>query len=202
MSKRWFVWGMLFGLWVGAASGAPREAQWKKVEEAIQKGLPKSAIAELEPIIQGALRDKAYGEAVKAIGRKLVLEGNIQGNKPEEKITRLETEIAKAPKEIVPLLETLQAHWYWQYFQNNRWRFMRRTTTAQAPGKDFITWDLPRLFQEIDRHFQIALSGVTLLKKIPVTDFDALLDKGTMPESYRPTLYDFIAHEALKFYTA
>ncbi|HKQ37278.1 MAG TPA: MG2 domain-containing protein, partial [Verrucomicrobiae bacterium] len=184
------------------SSAAPRDAQWKKVEEAINSGLPKTAIAELEPIIQSALRDKAYGEAVKAIGRKLVLEGNIQGNKPEEKITRLEAEIAKAPKQIVPLLETIQAHWYWQYFQNNRWRFMRRTTTGQAPGNDFTTWDLPRLFQEIDRHFQIALSAAPVLKKTPVTDFADVLEKGTMPESYRPTLYDFIAHEALNFYAS
>ncbi len=29
-----------------------------------------------------------------------------------------------------------------------------------------------------------------------------LLIKGTMPDSYRPMLYDFIAHEALEFYTS
>ena len=187
---------------VSTALAAPRDDQWKNVDDAIQRGLPKTAIAELDPIIQSALRDKTYGEAVKAIGRKLLLEGNIQGNKPEEKITRLEAEIAKAPKEIVPLLETIQAHWYWQYFQQNRWRFMRRTTTAQAPGKDFTTWDLPRILQEIDRHFQIALSATPILKKTPVTDFNDVLEKGTMPDSYRPTLYDFIAHEALNFYAS
>ena len=79
---------------------ASRDAQWKKVDEAINKGLPKTAIEALETIIQGALQDRAWGEATKAIARKIVLEGNIQGNKPEEKITRLEAEIAKAPKEI------------------------------------------------------------------------------------------------------
>ena len=52
------------------------------------------AIERLEPIIEAALQDKAYGEAVKAIGRKIALEGNIQGNKPEEKITRMQAEIA------------------------------------------------------------------------------------------------------------
>src|SRR5688572_25571847 len=105
MSRRWIVTGMgclMFVAWAGAAS---REAQWRKVDEAIQKGLPRTAIEELDPIIRGALQDKAHGEAVKAIGRKLVLEGNIQGNKPEEKILRLQAEIAKAPKETVPLLE-------------------------------------------------------------------------------------------------
>src|SRR5205823_4182617 len=133
---------------------ASREAQWKEVEEAVKKGLPKTAIEKLEPIIRGALNDKAWGEATKAIARKIVLEGNIQGNKPEERITRLEAEIAKAPKEIAPLLDTLQANWYWHYFQNNRWRFMQRTQTTQAPGKDFTTWDLPRLLAEIDQQFQ------------------------------------------------
>src|SRR5437879_742223 len=85
----------------------PRDAQWKKVQDAIEKGLPQTAITNLEPIISAAMKDKAYAEAVKAIGQKIALEGNIQGNKPEEKITRLETEIAKAPKEMTPVLQTL-----------------------------------------------------------------------------------------------
>ena len=37
-----------------------------------------------------------------------------------------------------------------------------------APGKDFTTWDLPRLFAEIDKHFQKALAAEEQLKKIPV----------------------------------
>src|SRR5262245_11761567 len=150
---------------------ATRDAQWKQVDEAIQKGLPKTAIEALEPIIQDALKEKAYAEGVKAIGRKIVLEGTIQGNKPEEKITRMEAEIAKAPAEIKPLLETILANWYWHYFQNNRWRFTQRTATSQAPGKDFTTWDLPRLFTEIDKHFQAALAAADVLKKTPVSSY-------------------------------
>jgi uncharacterized protein YfaS (alpha-2-macroglobulin family) len=180
----------------------PRDAQWQQVEEAIKKGLPKTAITNLEPIIQGALKDKAYAEAVKAIGEKIALEGNIQGNKPEEKITRLEAEIAKAPKEMVPLMDALLAEWYWQYFQQNRWRFMQRTATAAQPGKDFTTWDLPRLFAEIDKQFQKAIIAEKVLKATPITAWNDLLQKGTMPDSYRPTLYDFIAYQALQFYTS
>src|SRR2546421_1588382 len=150
---------------IPVAGAASRDAQWKEVDDAVRKGLPKTAIEKLDPIIQGALKDKAWGEATKAIGRKIVLEGNIQGNKPEEKITRMEAEIAKAPKEIVPLLDTILANWYWHYFQQNRWRFMRRTQIAQPQGRDFTTWDLPRLFAEIDRQFQKALANTDTLKK-------------------------------------
>src|SRR2546426_774585 len=198
------VFAVLVWLLVNAslAFAASRDSQWKEVEEAINKGLPKTAIEKLEPIIQGALKDKAWGEATKAIARRIVLEGNIQGNKPEEKITRLEAEIAMAPKEIVPLLDTILANWYWHYFQQNRWRFLQRTQTAQQPGKDFTTWDLPRLFAGIDKQFLKALAGADTLKKTSVATFDDLLQKGSLPDSYRPTLYDFIAHEALKFYAS
>src|ERR1035441_1094463 len=168
-----------------SSSAGQRDDLWRKVNDAIQKGLPKTAITNLEPIIAGALKDKAYAEAAKAIAKKIALEGNIQGNKPEEKITRLEAEMARAPKEMSPVLETLLAHWYWQYFQQNRWRFLQRTATAQAPGTDFTTWDLPRLFAEIDKQFQKALAAEKILKATPISAWDGLLEKGTMPDSYR-----------------
>ncbi|MFP6668855.1 MAG: MG2 domain-containing protein, partial [Pirellulales bacterium] len=179
-----------------------RPAQWKKVEAALKKGLPKTAIKALEPIITSALADKEHAEAIKAIGQRIALEGNIQGNKPEEKITRMRAEIEKAPKEMVPVMEAIMANWYWHYFQANRWRFMQRTQTGTPPGEDFTTWDLKRIFTEIDKQFVKALSAAPQLKKIPVADYDALLSKGTAPDAYRPTLWDFLIHNAIEFYSS
>ena len=73
----------------------------------------------------------------------------------------------------------------------------QRTATATQPGKDFTTWDLPRLFAEIDKQFQKAIAAEKILKATPIGAWNDLLAKGTMPDSYRPTLYDFIAHQAL-----
>ncbi|MBL8864814.1 MAG: hypothetical protein JNK93_04560, partial [Planctomycetia bacterium] len=111
-------------------------------------------------------------------------------------------EIAKAPKEMVPAMDAVLANGYWHYFQQNRWRFKRRSATAAAPGNDFTTWDLPRLFAEIDKQFTKALSAEKELKAIPIASYDALIEKGTVPDSYRPTLFDFVAFEALNFYAA
>jgi hypothetical protein len=202
--KRWLVTLLLavvaLSAW-GTAQSNKWEANWKAVDEAVNKGLPKTAIELINPIIEAAVREKAYPEAIKAIGRKIALEGAIQGNKPEEKITRLEAEIAKAPAEMKPVMEAILANWYWQYFQHNRWRFMNRTATAVPPGKDFTTWDLPRLFAEIGRHYATALSAAEL-KQTAVARYDDLLVKGELPDAYRPTLYDFVAHEALAFYNS
>ncbi|MCA9248823.1 MAG: hypothetical protein KDA42_16970, partial [Planctomycetales bacterium] len=180
----------------------PRHELWKKVDEAIKKGLPKTAIEHLEPIIVQAKKEGDHDEAVKAIAQKIALEGTIQGNKPEEKITRMQDEIAAAPAEMKPAMEALLAHWYWHYFQQNRWRFMQRSATAGPPSDDFTTWDLTRILAEIDKHFTAALENEDKLKTIPVGEFDELLVAGTMPDAYRPTMFDFLAHEALNFYAA
>ncbi len=185
---------------VAAADPVAQHPDWKLVDEAVNKGLPKTAIERLEPIIARTMKEKRYAEAIRAIGKKIALEGNIQGNKPEEKITRLQAEIAKAPKEMVPVMDAILANWYWHFFQQNRWRFMQRTQSGQANGKDLLTWDLQRIFTEIDAQFTKALSAADVLKKTPVADYNDLIQKATAPDSYRPTMYDFLAHNALAFY--
>lgn len=180
----------------------PREDHWKKVEDAKQNGLPKTAIEELEAIKEGAIADGAFGEAVKSIGERIVLESQIQGDRAEENIVRMHAEIEAAPLEMKPLMEAILANWYWRYFEQNRWRFMQRTRTAEAPGEDIQTWDLARILKEIDVHFVAALKGKDRLKKTLVGEFDGLLEAGVAPDSYRPTLYDFLAYEALNFYQA
>ncbi len=180
----------------------PRDERWKKVAEANAKGLPRTAITELEPIIEGAIKDKDYPEAIKAIATKINLQGNIEGNKPEEKIIRMREAIAAAPPEMHAVLNAIHAHWYWHYFQQNRWRFMQRTQTGQSPGEDIQTWDLPRIFAEIGKTFEAALANEKELKATPIGTYSILLEKGTIPDKFRPTLFDFLAFEALSFYSS
>ena len=196
------LWITVLCVVAGPAFGADRAAEWAKVDEAIKLGQPKTGIELLEPIIQAALAEDAHAEAARAIAQRIVLEGSIQGSKPEEVIVRLEQEIQGAPEEIVPILTAVLASHYWQYFSHNRWRFMNRTATAEPPGDDITTWDLQRLFAAIDRVFQQALARPAWLQGIPIADYDRFLVKGNMPDIYRPTLYDFIAQEALEFYTS
>lgn len=191
-----------FVLMSSSLFSAEPDSRWKAVEEAMQKGLPRSAITNLEPIIASATAAGDYPQAVKALGTKIVLEATIEGGRPEEKIPRLEQVLEEAAAPMRPVLETLLAHWYWDYFQQNRWRFMDRTLTATAPGEDFTTWDLGRLFAEIDQHFQAALKAADTIQATAITNWDGLLVKGTMPDAYRPTLYDFVAYQALEFYTS
>lgn len=192
----------------------PRDALWKQAEEAAARGLPKSAIDRLEPIIAGAEADKAYAEAIKAVGCKIALESGSNGDEVAIRIELMRVELAKAPEPMRPVMEALLADWYWHYFRQNRWDFAQRTRTAAPPGPDFRTWDLPDILAEIDRCFSAALADPATLEATPISTYDELLanpnapDHGRsslirfMDDRYRPTLFDFVVGEALQFYTA
>ena len=74
MSRQRIVFAGVLALAAFASllAAGPRQADWKAVEDAINKGLPKTAIEKLEPIIAAAMNEEKYAEAIKAIGMKIV----------------------------------------------------------------------------------------------------------------------------------
>jgi uncharacterized protein YfaS (alpha-2-macroglobulin family) len=179
-----------------------RSELWKKVNNAKSKGLPKTAIEHLDSIYKMSVKDGDMTDAVKALCEKIVLEGNIQGNKPEEKIIRLEEEIQNADAKVKPLLKIVLARWYWQYYSRNRYRFLNRSRTAGLNEKDFTTWDLPKLFAHIGDLYQNVLEQEKFLKSEKLAQLKGFLEIGNQPIELRPTLFDFFAHQALDFYMA
>lgn len=183
-----------------------RTAAWKSVEDAIARGLPQTAIEKLQPIIDASIAEKAYDEAIKAIGMKIMNEGNIQGNRPEEKIVRMREAISASPVEMKPVMEAVLANWFWDYFQQNRWQFLQRTqmenATESKSSTDFTTWSLPQILREIDSQFDRALENRETLQSTSTDKYRKLLDQGNAPATFRPTMFDVIAHNALEFYSA
>ena len=176
------------------------EQLWREVNKAKEDGLPKSAIAKLEQILKMTTGQSLEKEWLSALTEKVFLEGTIEGNKPEERIKRLKVELANAGPRTKPLLQAVLASWFKHYFENNRWRFMQRSSTEGLKEDDFTTWDLRKLFAEIDKLYSDIFLQKELLKTIPIEAFLGFLEKGTLPTDLRPTLYDFLAHEALDFY--
>ncbi|MBQ3644285.1 MAG: hypothetical protein II961_06775 [Candidatus Riflebacteria bacterium] len=177
------------------------EDMWKKVYDAESKGLPQTALKELEPIYEKAIKEKDHFHAIKAICKKVITEGTIQGNSPEEKIIRFEKAVNSADKSIQPMLKVILAKWYFHYYNRNRYKFMRRSTTsADADLKDFKTWDLPKLFGHIGKMYDSVLENEEELSKIPISKFDGFLQSGNQPTDLRSNLFEFFVHEALGFY--
>lgn len=183
------------------AQNADYEALWSKVEQFEIEGLPKSALKAVEDIEKQATKDNSASQLIKILLFKskfaLVLEEDAQLNI----INDFKTQIGKSEFPTKNVLESILANLYWQYFQQNRWKFYNRTKTSEKVNtEDFRTWDLQTLFDEIHLHYQNALQNGLMLQLEPLGNYDAILNLQKDSKIYRPTLFDFLSHQALTFY--
>jgi len=178
-----------------------RKQLWSEVQQAIQKGLPKSAIAKLKAIEEGAIKDQQWGEATLALTTWNFNESQIGKPGYADVVKNLQAKIPEAPKPMQPMLKVMLAEYIYAYYNQNQWRFRQRSQTAAAPGDDIETWDLARILEEIDKHFSDALKSAEDLQKIPVAEYKMLFANSNVDDKHRPTLYDFAAFRAIEFYS-
>jgi len=174
---------------------------WQQVEKLENDDLTKSALKLVTRISDTAKKEKNTAQIVKALlytsKYALVLEEDAQLHI----INDFKSAIAETQSPTKNVLEGYLANMYWQYFEQNRYRFYNRTKTEiKVDTTDFRTWDLSTLFQEIRIHFDASLENENLLKQTLVSAFDPILNQQENTEEYRPSLFDLLAHNALSFY--
>ncbi|HMO12836.1 MAG TPA: alpha-2-macroglobulin family protein [Pirellulaceae bacterium] len=178
-----------------------RDKLWQEVEQAQNQGLPQTAMELLKRIYESAKQAEAYPEATRAICYLWNMEGQVQEGDPSSYVVnKLRVELEYQPVAMHPILKVILADWMYTYYNNYRWQFVNRTRTELQPGEDIRSWDGPQLLAECDRLFTSVLADAEELKKIRIEDYSAILVQGNMPETYRPTVFDFIAYQALSFY--
>ena len=214
-SVLFFAFSLLIGVTIASADTV---TEWKEVERAKSKRLPQTAIEHLDNILSETKRNNKLAEWLKAFLERITQEASLKGRSAAEPIKLLQEKLPEVPQNLLPIANAVLAKWYWGFFSQNRWMFVKRTQTisvedsdnvsnessannnASAKDNDFTTWSLARLFQEIDKKFTDALSDKKKLADVSISSLYDFLDRGSLPEDLRPTLYDFIAHEALTFY--
>ena len=174
---------------------------WETVENYEINGLPKSALEVVNTIQDKALADNNTAQRIKVLLFKSKFALLLEEDAQLSIVNDFKAEIAKTEAPTKNVLENMLATLYWQYFQQNRYQFYRRTKTAQkADAVDFRTWDLETLFTEIQALFASSLQNGLILQQTPTLQFEAIITKGKDAEIYRPTLFDFLSHNALEFY--
>ncbi|WP_370214381.1 MG2 domain-containing protein, partial [Mesoflavibacter profundi] len=174
---------------------------WEDVEKHEQNGLPKSALDVVKTIETLAKKNKDNDQFIKTLFFKskyaLILEEDAQLSI----INDFKTEITNSQSPIKNVLQNLLADLYWQYFNQNRYKFYNRTKTeSKVDNEDFRTWDLETLFTQIQTLFNQSLEDESVLKTTPINQFEAIILLAENSQTYRPKLYDLLAHNALDFF--
>ena len=174
--------------------------EWKKVDSLTSKGLNKSALEVVNGIYDKAKIENNAPQFVKAIIHRMKFEQYIEEYSLVKALHKLNEEAKEATYPVKPILQSMIAESYWQYYQNNRWKFYNRTTTVNFDNDDITTWDLKTIFSQVIKNYQASLESADSLKRTPLNIYDEVLIKQPGSRKFRPTLYDFIAHRAVDFY--
>jgi len=174
---------------------------WKKVEELEKKGLTKSALQEVLVIYNLSIKDNNDAQQIKAAMYQVKYRNMVEEDSRENNIFFVDTLIAKSKAPAKNILQSMHAEMFWQYVQNNRWKFYNRTKLAEEKTKDITTWSIDKLYATITKLYKASLQNEAVLKSTKPDGLDAIIIKGENTRQLRPTLYDFLAHRALEFFT-
>jgi len=177
------------------------EKEWKTVDSLIEKGLPQSALETVRFIYKDAKQNDNVPQFLKAILYKLRLESDYQEDYIVRSIDSLKTELTTTKGSSKAILHSMVAELYWSYYQSNRYVFLNRSQTTAFKLDDIHTWDARKIVREVIAHYVASMENPAQLKTVDLKNFDPILTIYDGSKKFRPTLFDFLAHRAISFFS-
>lgn len=175
--------------------------KWTEIEKALTAGLPKTALQVVENIYAQAKADKNSAQEIKALLHKMIYIREVEENTLVTSVAQFKKEIEIAQYPVKPVLHSILADIYWQYYQGNAWRFNQRTA-SNVKDEDIETWDLSKIVEQCVIEYNKSLEKPELLQSVKIDIYDEVINKGNaLMRKNRPTLYDFLGHRAITFFS-
>jgi uncharacterized protein YfaS (alpha-2-macroglobulin family) len=172
-----------------------------RIDSLAAVGLPKSALKEVDKLDKLAHDEKNAPQQVRAVIYRMTFQSYIEEDALVAIITRLKTDIDKAQYPVKPVLQSMLAEMYWNYYKQNRYEFGQRSALLK-PAADFTKWDLQTIINETSRLYSVSLADAKQQQATPISVLDGVLKGDKSIRYLRPTLYDLLAQRALEFYLA
>ena len=167
------------------------EKAWKNVDQFIEKGLPKSALKEVNAIYDYAIKDNNVAQQIKAVNFKVQLILQTEELGLETVISELEGSIEKASSPGKYILHSYAAELIDQYFSSQYYTISQRTNLSDFDTGDIRTWAPNNYRDYIASHYLKSVDGS--LKSYVTSDYKAIIpnyDKADI--SLRPSLYELV----------
>lgn len=191
---------LFFSLTVMSQNQYTRE--WQQVDSLAGLGQAQTALEIVTRIYDQTKAANQADQFVKASVYRMKLESDFEEDYFENSIARTQSDIKSAQAPVKQILHSILAELYWRYYQNNRWQILSRSETAGLVSDDIKTWDVKKLVAASMENYALSLEDKDLLKNTPLSAFDEILIKQKDSQKFRPTLFDFVAHRAIDFYSS
>lgn len=181
------------------------ENLWYQIEAYELKQLPRSANQLVDSVYQLAKKEENEIQVIKSLIYQSKFSLALEEEAQVKIVHNFEQKIASTGGVYNNILSSMLGELYWQYYQQNRWRFYNRTQTETiVDPKDFRTWDIQNLLKKISENYLASLDNVERLQSHSVEEINELLyipDTLYDGKEFRNTVYDLLAYRALDFFT-
>ncbi len=177
------------------------DKDWRTVDSLDRRGLQKSALELVNAIMTRAQKDQDQPQQIKALFYQFKYQQILEEDGFVKALQQIDTLRKTNQEPLKQILASAKAEMLWSYFQNNRYRFYNRSTTANFDLGDVTTWDLKTLLNESQKLYMTSLENKEALQHISLKDYNYILAFST-EEGFEstPTVFDFLAHRALRFF--
>lgn len=170
-----------------------------RIDSLADMGLPKSALKETAMLDSLARKNNNVPMQVKAAVYRMTFQSYLQDNALAAIITRLKQDIARSGYPVKPVLQSILAGMYSNYYQQNIYRFSQRSRLAK-PDSDFTKWDLQTIISATSHLYTLSLADTAREQHTPIGILDGVLTGDSSTRYLRPTLYDLLTQRALDFF--
>lgn len=197
----WMVLLFLGNIAVAQQQDTAFKKQWIEVDSLLGiSNLPNSALKKVNELYILAGKTNNSVHQLKALLYRSSIETKITETDINHQIASLQLLLKSTSDEACQsLIHVFIAKQYQQYFSVNRWNLYNRSKIAAVKKEDILSWGADDFLQAIQEEYQVSLKNRSMLKKIKLNKFEALILKGNS-EQLRPALFDLIAQDALNYY--
>ncbi|RYU77928.1 alpha-2-macroglobulin family protein [Hymenobacter persicinus] len=186
-------------------TGGPDAKKWRQVDALLRKDQTASAAKLVEELYRAARQRQDAPDYLRALFYKLRLAEAKEEEADEKAITLLEAELKTAQFPARPILHSLLAQLYANYYRQHRYQLYDRTRAAgsdpvDASRADIQTWDAARLGSAVVQHYRASLAdeaGRQQQLKLTALGY-AVTGGDAESRALVPTLYDLLARRAIE----
>jgi len=177
------------------------EKAWNDINEAQRKRLPRTVTNKLEEIAREAAAAQRWPDAAQAFLARERAMGEFTDEQPADWLPAFAASVDAQPAPLQAVLQLHLAHTYLENSRRRRWGGSAPTKLDDAAAKDKMPpWAPEKINATLEAQFEKVLARSDELKKLKTSDWTALFSKGTVPDSYCPTLFDFAVKDMIEFY--
>lgn len=177
------------------------DQRWANIDSLASLGQYASALTLTDEVLADAHASSDWRTEYAAWARRTRYQ-QLTGAAADSIIVPMEQRAQEASTPLAQLLRTTLMDGWWQRYQRDRWRIMERTELdGSFDAADPETWTQSRYMERVIADARASLEPFDTLRRIPVADLRELQAGDTGTWMLRPSLYDVLAHRALRIFT-